>query len=252
MNRDNLGERMKIFYEAVPKTRLMRRCPVIIRLDGKAAHTFTHGFEKPFDVIFTMTMQQTMKHLCKNIQGCVLGYTQSDEITLVLIDYNTLETQAFFDYEIQKLCSITASMATLYFNHFFQESANNLKGYPLYDLYCKKAQAGLMFDSRCFNIPKEEVCNMLYWRQLDAMKNSIQMVGRANFSHKQLQNKSCEEIKQMLHEKEDAKDWENYSTFYQRGSCCVKQEEGWEIDFEPPIFSQNRDYVNSRILWEEK
>ena len=117
--RDNLGVRMKEFYEQIPKTKLMRRTPVAIRIDGKAFHTFTRGFRKPFDHILIKTMQETTKYLCENIQGCVLGYTQSDEITLILVDYQKLTSSAWFDYEVQKLCSISASMATMAFNKFF-------------------------------------------------------------------------------------------------------------------------------------
>ena len=110
---DNLGTRMKEYYEAIPKVRLMRRTPVAIRIDGKAFHTFTRGFAKPFDERLGNAMVRTMQHLCQNIQGCVFGYTQSDEITLLLVDYQTFETDAWFDYEIQKICSIAASMATM-------------------------------------------------------------------------------------------------------------------------------------------
>ena len=98
--RDDLGTRMKTFYEKIPKTKLMRRCPVTIRIDGKAFHTFTRGFQKPFDEVLIEAMQKTMKYLCENIQGCVLGYTQSDEITLILVDYKKLNSSAWFDYEV--------------------------------------------------------------------------------------------------------------------------------------------------------
>ena len=121
MIRDALGDRMKHNYEEVSKTRLVRRMPAIIRLDGKAFHTFTRGLDKPFDNIFVKSMQDTMKYLCENIQGCVLGYTQSDEITLVLIDYQTLQTDAWYDYEVQKMTSVSASMATLAFNRYFKD-----------------------------------------------------------------------------------------------------------------------------------
>lgn len=110
---DNLGTRMKTFYEEIPKSKLMRRTPVAIRVDGRSFHTFTRGFNVPFDDVLIKTMQETMKYLCENIQGCVLGYTQSDEITLILVDYKKLTSAAFFDYEVQKICSITASMAHL-------------------------------------------------------------------------------------------------------------------------------------------
>lgn len=117
---DDLGIRMKTFYEQVPKTRLIRRCPVAIRIDGKAFHTFTRKFQKPFDEILIKSMQDTMKYLCENIQGCVLGYTQSDEITLILVDYKKLTSDAWFDYEVQKMCSIAASMTTMAFNNFLE------------------------------------------------------------------------------------------------------------------------------------
>ena len=115
---DKFGDRMKM-YESVPKTNLMKRTPVIIRLDGKAFHTFTRGFVKPFDEILIKTMQETTKYVCENIQGCVLGYTQSDEISLVLVDYQRFETSAWFDNRLEKICSVGASMASRFFNKFF-------------------------------------------------------------------------------------------------------------------------------------
>ena len=120
--KDSLGQRMKK-YEAVSKTVLMTRTPVAIRVDGKSFHTFTKDLNKPFDNIFMNTMIQTMETMCTNMQNCVFGYTQSDEITFILKDYEQLNTAAWFDYEIQKLCSISASMATYYFNKFFNENA---------------------------------------------------------------------------------------------------------------------------------
>ena len=89
---DNLGKRMKEFYENVPKTRLVRRTPVAIRIDGKAFHSFTKGFDRPYDQVLRDAMNETMKYLCENIQGCVLGYCQSDELTLILVDYKRLNS----------------------------------------------------------------------------------------------------------------------------------------------------------------
>ena len=120
---DELGKRMKEYYEQIPKTKLMRRTPVILRFDGKAFHTFTKGFEKPFDEVLMQSMQETMLYLCKHIQGAVFGYTQSDEITLVLVDYAKLNSSAWFDYEVQKMCSIGASMCTMAFNKIFTQLA---------------------------------------------------------------------------------------------------------------------------------
>lgn len=118
METSDLAKRMKR-YEAVSKTTLVTRMPVILRIDGKAFHTLTRGFQKPFDRVLNLSMMETMRFLCKNIQGCVLGYTQSDEITLVLVDYKKLTSNPWFDYEVQKMCSVGASMATVGFNNAF-------------------------------------------------------------------------------------------------------------------------------------
>lgn len=253
--RDDLGKRMKEFYEQIPKTRLMRRTPVAIRVDARAFHTFTRGFKKPFDKILMASMQDTMKYLCQNIQGCVLGYTQSDEITLILVDYQTLTSGAWFDYEVQKMCSISASMATMAFNKAFSDNAtqymiNHVDDFSYNDTLIKARIKGAMFDSRCFNIPKEEVTNLIYWRRLDATRNSIQMVGQANFSHAQLQNKSCNDIQDMLMLQKGI-NWNNFPVECKRGTCCIKTEEGWIVDKEIPVFKgEGREYIDKLIRFD--
>ena len=257
---DDLGTRMKEFYEQIPKTRLVRRMPVAIRIDGKAFHTFTRGFRKPFDHILIKTMQETTKYLCENIQGCVFGFTQSDEITLILVDYQKLTSSAWFDYEVQKLCSISASMATMAFNKFFysmvmEETAGGEFTEGIAGIHLNAAEKGAMFDARCFNIPKEEVTNLIYWRQLDAIRNSIQMVGQANFSHKELQNKTCNMIQDMLHEQKGI-NWNDYPTVWKRGTAVVKvtieseriNASNWVIDTEMPILKgEDRAYVDDLV-----
>lgn len=256
---DDLGKRMKTYYEAIPKTSLMRRTPVAIRIDGKAFHTFTRGFERPFDTLLVNVMQQTTKKLCENIQNCVFGYTQSDEITLILVDYKDINTAAWFDYEVQKLCSISASMATLYFNKFFKQSVEEfdinsiikekeVDNYKLLNSYKRALNTGAMFDSRCFNIPKEEVCNLIYWRQLDATRNSIQMVGQANFSHKELQGLTCNKIQDKLITETDI-NWNNYPTYLKRGTSCLKKDSEWILDMNMPILKgEDRKYVEDLIF----
>ncbi|MGN1307947.1 MAG: tRNA(His) guanylyltransferase Thg1 family protein [Faecousia sp.] len=258
---DDLGKRMKSYYEEIPKTKLMRRTPVAIRVDGKAFHTFTRGFHKPFDEVLTCAMQETMRYLCQNIQGCVLGYTQSDEITLLLVDYQSLDASAWFDYEVQKMCSIAASMATLAFAKAFQKEATRcISAAEDTSDYQRTLQAamekGAMFDARVFNIPKEEAANLLYWRQLDAIRNSILTFGQAHFSHKQMQGKSCTQIRELLLT-EKGIDWEQLPLHLQRGSCCVKetyseagvQRKRWLVDLHIPIFKgEGRDYINARLL----
>ena len=278
---DELGKRMKEYYESIPKTKLMRRTPVVIRLDGKAFHTFTKGFQKPFDEVLIKSMQETMKYLCKNIQGCVLGYTQSDEITLILVDYKNLNSDAWFDYEVQKMCSIAASMATLVFNRYFSleldrfQDENFIAGEwkveeSVPKAYSRAYDTGAMFDARVFNVPKEEVTNLIYWRQLDAIRNSIQMVGQANFSHKELQNKSCNIIQNMLLTEKDI-NWNDFPTHQKRGSCCIKEEyypepmvgyencdidtrtvrTRWIVDTEIPVFKdEGRKYIEKLINFE--
>lgn len=257
IDKTDLAKRMKT-YEAVSKTTLVRRMPVIMRIDGKSFHTFTRGFEKPFDEVLMTAMKETMRCLCREIQGCVLGYTQSDEITLVLIDYKKLDSSAWFDNEVQKICSVAASMATMAFNNFFSNGVAKYYAYTdsskdTFDLFCtyrKAATKGAMFDARCFNVPKEDVCNNIYWRQLDATRNSIQMVGQANFSHRQLQNKSCAQIQEMLFT-EKGINWNDFSTDKKRGSCCIKTDDGWVIDNEIPIFKgDDRKYIEDLIFIE--
>ena len=284
MDRSDLAKRMK-GYESVSKTRLVSRMPVIIRIDGKAFHTFTRGFKKPFDEVLIKSIQDTMKYLCENIQGCVLGYHQSDEITLVLVDYKKLNSSSWFDNEVQKICSIVASMATMAFNKFFKSNVEKMiseyncslvpqcmeiqmKRDEYHRILLKAVSKGAMFDARCFNIPKEEVTNNIYWRQLDATRNSIQMVGQANFSQKELNGKSCNKIQDILFTQKGI-NWNNFPTYQKRGSCCVrnkivisvngmmgtaqlrdtsKSENEWIIDKNIPIFKgDGREYVDKLI-----
>ena len=227
---DDLGNRMKTFHEEIPKTRLMRRMPVIIRNDGCNFHTLAREFKRPFDDVLIKTMQETTKYLCENIQGCSLGYTESDKISLLLIDYQRFKTSAWLDYEIQKMCSISASMATIAFNRFFHKNIADMIWNGKYsgsevrytNIYNDALKKGAMFDTRVFNIPKEKVANYFYWRQLDCSKNSIQMVGRANFSHKELQNKSCNDIQDMLMTQKGI-DWNDFLTYQKHGSCVIKE-----------------------------
>jgi tRNA(His) 5'-end guanylyltransferase len=275
MDKTTLGDRMKNNYENVNRFYLTRRMPIVIRTDMKAGHTFTKGMKKPFDDIFVKTMQDTMKYLCENIQGCVLGYTQSDEISLVLVDYAELTTDAWFGNNLQKMCSVSASMATLAFNKAFTRNISK-QSKRFYTEYLEEKDAsyietleiamnkGAMFDSRVFTIPKEEVCNYMLWRQQDATRNSILSVGQANFSHKDLHGKSCNNIQDMLMTQKGI-NWNDCATTLKRGSCCIKVDDGlaqydeagnicgytqrsqWIIDNEIPIFSQDRNYIERLI-----
>ena len=260
-DRTGLGDRMK-GYENITRFKLMRRTPTIIRLDGKAFHTFTKGMERPFDTILMEAMEQTMKNLCENIQGCVLGYTQSDEITLVLVDYMNVDSCTWFDGNIQKITSVSSSMATLFFNKNFREILNKKRPHlneGRINLLNSKIDKA-MFDSRVFQLPKEEVVNCLIWRQQDATRNSIQMLGQANFSHRELQNKNTSNIQDMLVLERNI-NWNNLETKCKRGSCSIKENyvinqgtdkeakrSRWIIDEQIPIFTQERSYIEKLIL----
>lgn len=248
MQKMTLGDRMK-GYESIAKVYLMRRTPVIIRLDGKAFHTFTRGFDKPFDEDFMAAMQQTMKYLCENIQGCVIGYTQSDEITLVLCDYQKLDTDCWFGYCIQKMVSVAASMATFAFTKGLSYYACESFDMKKFEIVTRKLFKGAFFDARCFNVPIEEVNNCLLWRQQDATRNSIQALAQSLYSQKELHGINTKQLQDKMFS-EKGVNWNDLPVYKKRGSCCVKKDEGWEIDLNIPIFSQDTDYVNERIIFE--
>ena len=254
MKYTSLDVRMKR-YEAVSDVVLMRRTPVILRFDGSHFHTYTRGFEKPFDSAMMETMQKTMEALCNDIQGAVFGYTQSDEITIVLCDYKTLETSAWFDNRLEKLCSVGASKASRYFNKFFIEVTE--KAYKnkevtdkMYEKY-KSRYFAADFDCRAFNIPKEEVCNCVIWRQNDAEKNSIQSLAQSLYSHKELNGLKCNQLQNKMFT-EKGVNWSELPTYCKRGSACIKDENGkWFIDYDMPIIKENREYVENLVYCEE-
>ncbi|MBQ3021872.1 MAG: hypothetical protein IJD91_00905 [Clostridia bacterium] len=271
--KDSLGDRMKS-YEGISRIYLTKRMPVIIRIDGKAFHSFTKGFRRPFDEILIKAMQETAKYLCKNIMGCKIAYTQSDEISLLLEDYERVETQPWFENNLQKIVSVSASMATMAFNRAFADAVNERYSYytginadewtgsteefdKLFDNYFAKIGTA-MFDSRVFILPKEEVCNYFIWRQQDATRNSIQMVAQSLFSHRQLQNKNCDQLQEMMFQEHNI-NWNDYPTVYKRGSCVTKEQytendvtrSRWVVDTNIPIFTQDRNYIDRLVFLNE-
>ena len=249
---DNLGDRMKTHYENLPKTKLIQEVPVIIRIDGKAFHTFTRKFQKPFDSVLVKSMQETTAYLCKNIQNCIFGYTQSDEISLVLIK-PLISSSVWFEYEVQKLCSVSASMATLAFMKSFtkytDEYFNTVSEGEFDRAYEQALEKGAMFDARCFNIPECEVVNCIYWRQIDAKRNSVQMLGRSIFSHKELDKKSGAEIEKMCAEK--GQEWEKLSNHLKWGTAVwySSEDRKWVIDENMPLLKgEDREYLDKFIV----
>ncbi|MDE1407038.1 hypothetical protein FDF40_03815 [Clostridium sporogenes] len=236
---DKFGDRMK-GYENTYRMKLPKRMPIIIRIDGKSFHTYTRGLEKPFDRYLTYAMWETCKYLAQNIMGCKLAYTQSDEISLLLTNYDKLTTESWFDNNLQKIVSVSASLATAKFNEIMREE------------YPEKQFA--LFDARAWVLPKDEVCNYFLWRQQDATKNSISMVAQANFPHNQLQGLNGDQMQDKLF-LEKGINWNDIPTWQKRGACIKKiyfEKNGairnvWDVDLETPIFSQDREYVEQYV-----
>jgi tRNA(His) 5'-end guanylyltransferase len=204
---DSLGDRMKE-YEYATRYFLPRRNYTIIRVDGKAFHTYTKGLERPFDYQLIDAMNQTAKYLFSNMMGAKLAFIQSDEISLLLTDWETVKTESWFMNNLQKMCSVSASMATGKFN-----SLRNTEKFA-------------MFDSRVFQIAKQsEVINYFLWRQQDTIRNSIQSVAQSLFSHKELLGKNCSQLKEMIATK--GTPWENYDPMLKFGRIVCKS-----LDFE--------------------
>jgi tRNA(His) 5'-end guanylyltransferase len=235
---DSLGDRMK-GYEMAFRFVLPKRMPLIIRLDGRSWHTYTQHLTKPLDTNLINAMDQVAIKLCQEIDGVVLAYVQSDEISILIHNYKTLQTQAWFDNQVQKLCSISASIAAAKMTALSHSIFGEIKE--------------AHFDSRCFILPESEVCNYFLWRQRDASRNSVQMLARSLASYKECENKNNAELQELIIQKDQ--NWNNWLTSYRRGRCVIKKEfekddvvrHAWEIDNEIPIFSQNREYIEKNL-----
>jgi tRNA(His) 5'-end guanylyltransferase len=268
---DQLGDRMKDFYEDRTRYKLARRTNTIIRIDGKAFHTYTRGLKRPFDEGLMEDMNKTTEYLCQNIQGAKFGYVQSDEISILITDYDDISTHAWFDGNLQKMASIAASLATAKFNQL--RTLRRMEELHDYEIMSVVEETKLaMFDARVFQIPyQEEVINYFIWRQQDATRNSISSVAQAYFSSKELHGKKTNEMQDMLM-LEKGINWNDFTPREKRGSLIrkvektyVKLQSGqtvqvnpsqvdprlnetfsrnkWEADKETPIFSQDKCYL---------
>jgi tRNA(His) guanylyltransferase len=232
--KDTLGDRMKEFYETRTKLLLPRRTYTIIRIDGKAFHTYTRGLERPFDEKLINDMDETAMYLCENIQGAKFAFVQSDEISILLTDFEKLQTNAWFDGNIQKITSISASFATAKFNQLRPDKI-------------------ALFDSRVFTIPSNvEVENYFIWRQQDTVRNSISSVAQSLYSNKELHKVNVSEMQELCFKK--GVNWNDLDAKKKRGRLIVKEfynKEGairskW-ISIAPPIFTQERETLINLI-----
>jgi tRNA(His) 5'-end guanylyltransferase len=202
----NLGDRIKRYEKAFHHTAL-RRTPVMIRVDGRAFHTFTKHLEKPFDGKLIGAMCNAATEVAKEMQGFKAAYVQSDEATFCITDYDDIETQGWFDYDLSKMVSLSAALMSVHFLKNFETERTPV------------------FDSRAFNVPPTDVVNAFLWRALDWERNSIQMYSRAFFSHKELMHKRRPDMHEMLHGV--GKNWATDISDQERnGTFLISTEEG--------------------------
>ena len=250
-----LGDRMKL-YEKVHSSALTPRMPLIIRVDGVAFHSLTKGFERPFDCRISDSMNAAAQALCKRIQGACFAYVQSDEISILIVDYKNLNSHSWFNKKLQKVVSVSAGIASSTFTTHLRE--------------VEQAERIAAFDSRVIQIPREDVENYFLWRQKDCIRNSILSLGQANFSHPTLQGKDRHQIKDMLLD-EKRIDWELDIPDYQQYGFIVKRvvsksmaknpkteemvpmtRSSWDVlsapDFSTdPVRNMVREYVNQDV-----
>lgn len=228
---DELGNRMKEQYESRTQFLLPRRTYTIVRVDGKAFHTYTRHCNRPFDATLASDMDATGIALCEGMQGACFAFVQSDEISVLLTDFATDQTEAWFDGSMQKIVSISASIATAKFNE-------------------RRGDWKALFDSRVFTIPdRTEVENYFIWRQNDATRNSIQMAAQAQFSPKQMHHKSCDELQEMLFTEKNI-NWNDYQDGFKRGRVVVKASGEKDVEFTHKRTKEVMRQTAFRTWWE--
>ncbi len=229
----DLSDRMKQ-YENVNRHYLSLANPddvIVVRVDGRAFHTYTRGAKEPFDEMLQSSMNEVARELCENIQNAAVAYVQSDEASIIMTPNK--ESSLWFDGNIQKMCSISAAIAS---TRMTLESPR---------VFGKMRVA--QFDSRVFSLPQDEVINYLIWRQSDATRNSVQMLARSIFSHKQLLGKSCETMKQMV--REAGRPWENEAAGSTRGRVVIKQSFQEPVEYVDKRTKQVKQAIANRTRW---
>jgi tRNA(His) 5'-end guanylyltransferase len=225
----DLEDRM-IGYQEVSNFKLMNKTPVILRLDGRSFHSVTKTLKagKPFDEQFQGYMTETLKALMSKVQGAIIGYTQSDEISLCLWDWETFETQPWFQNRVQKLCSVSASIATCAFIRELSLSA--------------QISIDIEFDCRAFNVPIREVCNYFVWRQQDSIRNYWQGMGQYHIGKKQIHGMSNEEIRGRLKHLDHNDKYRLGPTIINKDKVSIPQ---------PVVFSESQDLVKELLKGQE-
>lgn len=223
--KDPMGDRIKNNYENAYRITLPKRMPLILRLDGKAFHTLLKEANKPFDRTVIDAMIKGAEAVMKEIGGSTrFAYIQSDECTIAINNYMSLESEPWFDNNLQKICSVSASLMSVAFSQEFGKTA--------------------VFDCRAFVVPESEMNNTVLWRQFDASKNSISMYAQSMFNHKELHGKKSNEMQEMMFQNYGF-NWDKAETWTKRGVIVKRTEEGLVTDWEIPKFSEDKDYLEN-------
>ena len=196
----NIGDRIKR-YEAASNPKLTPRSCLFIRVDGKAFHNYCKFRNKPFDNEIINAMVTAAQKTSKQMQGFKLAYVQSDECTFMLTDFDRLDTQGWFNYELNKVVSLSAAYFTFFFNQYMG------------------VDEVAVFDSRAFIVPEDDWANVFIWRQRDWERNSLQMLARNNYSHNELMNKNSAQIHEMLYDK--GINWADLKPVYKNGTFIL-------------------------------
>jgi tRNA(His) guanylyltransferase len=240
---DPIGDRMKA-YEKAARATLPRRMPVIVRVDGKAFHTYTRGCARPFDEALMGAMDAVGVALCEEMQGAALAFVQSDEISVLLHNYRRLDTDAWFDNQVQKIASVSASIAAATMTCM----SPSIFG----------ATRPAHFDARVFVLPEAEVCNYFLWRQQDATRNSIQTLAQSLYSQRELHGKNSSVLQEMIFQ--NGINWNDLPVRQKRGRCVVRNvfdvdgvvRHQWVVDDGVPIFSRDRAYIERYLATEDE
>ena len=253
--KDDLGDRMKRDYESRTRMLLPRRTYTLIRCDGEAFHTYTRGCARPYDLELMADMDSTAVRLCREISGARVAYVQSDEISLLLTDFDSPQMEAWLDGNAQKMASVSASIATAAFNQARQARAESAEW--------------ALFDSRVWTIPdRTEVANYFIWRQQDASRNSVSMTARACFPQERLDRLTADQMQELLW-REQGINWNDLPAGFKRGRAVIPVAETRDVEYidrrtgeqrtaegvqrrewiivEPPIFTQQRPWLMEYI-----
>jgi len=225
-----LGDRMKA-YEVAHRAVLPRRTYTLLRLDGRAFHSYLRGCQRPFDAVFMADMDAVAEALCAEISGAAFAYTQSDEISILITDFASPDTQPWFGGVVAKVLTVSASLATAVLNE-------------------RRPGKRALFDARTFTLADPvEVANYFVWRQRDAVRNSISMAAQARFSHRRLHGVSSSGMQELLFT-EAGIDWNDYPDGCKRGRVVVRQVGERPVEYVDRRTGQVVSTVAVRSWWE--